>query len=766
MIKRLTAQLVQELHPRRLFPSLTAGLVAGIVTILVEISFAAMIFAGDLVSFVPNGIGLLLFGALVIGIVVALTSSFSGTVAVPQDNSAAILALMAAGIAAAMPVGAAPEQAYYTVVAVIVLASLLTGVFFLLLGWFKLGGLIRYIPYPVIGGFLAGSGWLLVRGSVGVMTDLPLGLEQLPHLFQPTMLLRWLPGLLLAVLLLAMLRRYNHFLIVPGVLLGAVALFFLLLRLSGLSVAEASAQGWLLGPFPKGGLWQPLGVSSLEQVDWAVVIGQVGNVGTILIVSVVSLLLNAGGLELTARRDIDLNQELRAAGLANVLAGLGGGPPGYHALSLSVLGPRMGVSSRLVGIAAAALNGLMLLLGASLLSYFPKPVLGGLLFFLGLAFLVEWLYDAWFKLSRFDYLIVVLILVVMNLAGVLEGVGLGLLLAVVLFVAQYSRVPIVRHSISGAHYHSNVEWPRMFQQLLRRRGQYLYILELQGYLFFGTAHQLLDQVRRRIADASLPQPHFVVLDFRRVWGLDASAVLSLSKMKQLAQARDLVMVFTHLSPWMRRQLEKEVLTEADRASWRTFPSLDHGLEWCEARMIEQFERAGLATRRRSLKQQLESFVPRSSRLVSLVEYLAQGEEEPAPPSTQEISVAALQGYLEKQDVPAGHYLIQQGEVPRGLYFVESGQVTVQLEEAGGQPIRIRKAGAGTIVGEMGLYLGTETSAAVVMEQAGTVYSLSADSLCRMEQQDPAVAAAFHKFIAQLLSERLRGATETLGALQK
>ena len=129
---------------------------------------------------------------------------------------------------------------------------------------------------------------------------------------------------------------------------------------------------------------------ALEQVNWPLIGSQIGNIGTIIMISVVSLLLNASGMEIMARRDIDLNHELQSAGLANLVAGLGGGPAGYHALSLSALGHRVGASTRLVGLLAGGLCGVMLFFGASIISFFPKLVLGGLLLFLGLAFVVEW----------------------------------------------------------------------------------------------------------------------------------------------------------------------------------------------------------------------------------------------------------------------------------------------------------------------------------------------------------------------------------------
>jgi SulP family sulfate permease len=763
MARRITAQWVQSLRLDRLLPALSVGLVAGSLDVMVQISFAVLIFAGDLSEYAAPGIGLTLFAACVVGLVVALTSSLPGTLAIPQDSPAAILAVLAAAVAATIPASATSDSTFATIVAAIALTSLLAGIFFLLLGWFKQGGLVRYIPYPVIGGFLAGTGWLLVQGGIGVMADASLSLSQLSHLLQADVVLRWLPGLLFAVLLLLTLRRYSHFWIMPAMLLGAMALFYLVVWWAGLSMAEAGARGWLLGPFPEGALWRPLTPAALGKVHWPAILGQLGNVGTILIISVVSLLLNASGLELLARRDVDLNRELKVAGVGNVLASLGGGGPvGYHALSLSALNLRTGAPGRLAGVLLAALCGILLFAGTSVLSYFPKVVPGALLLFLGLSFLVEWLYDAWFKLSKADYAIILLILAAMNTIGVLEGVGLGLALAVVLFVVDYSRVGVVRHALSGATYQSNVDRPRLYQQLLRQKGDWLYILKLQGFIFFGTAHRLLDRVRQRSGAPDLPTLHFVVLDFRRVTGLDASAVLGFARMAQLARAQGFVLVFTHLSPRIQQQLEKEVFTAGNSDVWRIFPDLDHGVEWCEEQMIHTFESVGLAPRPKTAMRQLEEFLSRSPRFLGWRETLAQPDDEGAPP--EPVGVRSVMPYMKRMDVQAGQVLIRQGQASGGLYFVETGQVTIQLESADRPPVRLRTRGKGTLIGEIGLYLGSPASASVVADRPSTIYCLSAEDLKRMEESAPEVAAALHKFVAQHLSERLVGTTRTLEAL--
>lgn len=212
------AEVKKELHPRLLLPSLTVGLLVSIMSIGTIVSLAALIFSGSLSSFLAGGIGLVLFGALVMGIVVALTTSLPGMIAIPQDTPAAILALVASGISFAMR-SAQPQAVYVTVLAAIALTSLLMALILLLLGRFRASGFVRYIPYPVVGGFLAGTGWLLAKGAFGVMLGMPLTLANLSLTFTIGKIVDWLPGVVFAIVLLLVLRRSHHFLITPAALI-------------------------------------------------------------------------------------------------------------------------------------------------------------------------------------------------------------------------------------------------------------------------------------------------------------------------------------------------------------------------------------------------------------------------------------------------------------------------------------------------------------------------------------------------------------------
>lgn len=718
-------------HLSRVLPCLIVGVVLGILNVTFATSFAVLLFSGPLVEHMAWGIGVILFGAFTVGTVVALTSSYPGMIAAPQEIPVVILALATLSIAGRMAGIADAEAVFYTITTTIAVTSLLTGILFWTLGWFKLGNLVRFIPYPVVGGFLAGSGWLLVHGAMGVMLDTSFSWAQLPVLMQGGVLLKWLPGFLLAVSLLVVSRRCSQPLMMPLLLLLSIGLFYLLLLFTQTSITQASAQGWLLRPFSDKGIWQPITLTALQHVHWWVIVEQMGSLVAILIIGGIALLFNASGLELTLRRDIDLNRELQCAGLANILAGFGGAPPGYQTLSDTTLGYNMGVTNRLPGLISAAFCGATLLFGLPLLSHFPKPIAGSLFFFLGLSFLVEWLYDKWFTLPSSDYFLVVLILIVFGTFGFLEGVAAGVLVAMVLFVIKYSRINVIKHTLSGVNRQSNVDRVLQDKQVLDTEGERLYVLTLQGFIFFGTANNLLEQIRQRAHDPSLMPLRFVIFDFRLVSGLDASALHSFNKIQLVADSDHFTLVFVHLSPLLQRQLG----TEGNL----TFDDLDHGLEYCEERILAM--------------QPGRLMDPEDARRVQL-STLLQGS-----------GVASrVMPYLEQLQIDQGCYLIRQGDAPKGIYFIESGQMTAQLEQHDGKIIRLRKMGAGTTVGEIGLYVGGPASASVITDWPSTVYFLSAQNLKRMEETEPEIAAAFHKFIAALLGERLADATRALQAL--
>lgn len=724
------------------FNTACAAIVTAAFTIIACSSFAALIFTGPLSGYVGQGIWIGLFTALVVGTIVALASSCPGVIAIPQDRIAPILALMSVSMVARMDTASAQEKCL-AVMAAIAVVSLITGLFLFILGRLRLGNLIRYIPYPVIGGFLAGSGWLLVRGSLRVMTGKAFGFSTLAFYFQPSVLVQWLPGIVFACVVFFAMKRWKHPLTLPLMLLAAIGLFWIILAVGGIPATAARQHGWL----PNLALGQgSSGLSSffiINSAPWYLIAQEWSILGTILLTSVVSILLTASALELVAGEEIDLNRELRAAGLATFAAGLGGGMVGFHSLGMSRLVLSMKARSRWVGFASGVLCGLALLAGPSVVLLLPQFVCGGLLCFLGLTFLWEWVYEARRTLNAVDYGVVILILAVVGTVGYPQGVGVGILAATIMFIHNYSRVDVVTHAYSGADLRSNVDRSMSESRLLRERGAQIYVLRLQGFIFFGTANHLLHEVRSRATDAAQAQLKYVIMDFRRVTGLDASAIFSLNKVENLARKQGFNLLLSQVSPDLNTQFQQGGLTGSTDGGCKIMHDLDCALEWCEDRLLANGN--GHANGHTNghgvrLEQQLQHAWPDG------------------------VNAQGILPYLERLEVPAATHLIRQSEQSESLYFVESGRVTARLEFEDGRTLRLRTMGAGTVVGEVGLFLRGTRAASVVTDQPCIVYRLSANALERMNRENPDLALAFHRYLICLLGERLTSSAALLRGL--
>jgi SulP family sulfate permease len=722
----------------QLLPIASIGLVGGVIVLPLTISFALLMFSSeDLAPYVSTGIGMVLFGALIMQVIIALTSSVPGMSGGPQDSPAAILGFTSLAIVARMDDSSA-ETKFATVVMTLILTSVISGLFFVLIGGFKLSRLVRFIPYPVVGGFVAGTGLLLVQGALGVMLGNTTDLSRLGILLEAENLFLWVPGFLFGASVLIASRRSTHYLTYPALLIGAVLIFYLAIRLAGFSIQEAREMGWLLGPFPQETLWTPLDLQLLAQVDWSLIASQLTNIFAIAIISLVALLLNASALELIAQKDVDLNRELISTGIANITGGLAGGSVGYHYLGISALAFRMGISSRLVAIFGALVTGLALVFGASLLSLIPRFMVGGLILFVGFSFLTEWLYDTWSQLPRIDYVLVWVILVVVGAVGFLEGVGTGIAIAIVLFVVNYSRIGIVKDTLTGKSYQSNVERPFEQRQLIKQAGDRILILRLQGFIFFGTSQSLVSQVSARVKDSSLDKLRFLILDFQHVSALDASALFGFVRLKQMAAANQFHLVLTEASKDIKTRLARNGLDEQDERI-RIFPTMDYGMEWCETKLLLE-EGGSSIIRAGSLRGQLRKLFP-----------LSEGVEK-------------FMTYLERQETQQYHILISQGDPPDCMYFIDSGEVTTRLEMSKGKFIRLKSQRGGTMVGEMGLFLKQPRTATVVVSEPSVLYRLSLESYERMMHEDPELAFHLYQWIGRVLATRITENNSTLEVL--
>lgn len=743
-------ETVRDLRsPERLVPALCAGFVVGLILIVMELSLSSLIFSGPLSFFAPQAAGLTLFGLLVLCLLTSLFSSFPAAIGAPQDSPAAILASVAVGICASLAALPEPRAAVVTTGAAMVLSTLGTGVLFLALGRFRLGNLLRYIPYPVVGGFLAGVGWLLIQGSFSIMSGVSLSPSGLPTLLTPEKAVLWVPGLGLGLFMTLALRRWSSVFVLPGILVGALALFFVFLALSGLGLSGAREAGMLLGGVSAGPMiWPVYTAADIALIRWDVLGSQALELLTIPLVSALSFLLNLGGIETAARRDLDLRREFQACAAANLLAGPGGSQAGYTSLSLSILGPAMGSDSRLVGLTAAVLAGLALYFGSDLLGYFPRFVLGGLVFFLGLTTLVEWAVASRHRVGRTEYGLILAILCAIGAFGFLSGVGLGLVMATGLFVIKYSRLPVVRREGDGTTLASARRRPAPDQHVLRERGGAVRVLCASGYLFFGSVNALGNRVAGLLKPGQGGPPAFLVLDFAETDGFDSSAVSSFLRMIQRVSEAGGRMLFSAAPPGLEAQMRRAG-DEAGLALF--FPDLDRTLEWCEEEILARFREelaGGQGAREQLFDRSVDDMM---ARLEAAERFEALAER--------------LRPHLQARRAEPGETVLEQGASAGGVYLLESGQAEEVRELASGARVRLRALGAGDVAGSIGQAGGGQpepgqagasppATASLVAVTACEFSFLPVDRLNALAAEDPGLALELMTLLAASLESRL------------
>jgi sulfate permease, SulP family len=709
----------------RLLATITAGAVIGVVEVVLAISFAALVYGGYLAQFLPNGIGLYLVAASLTLAILAWRGGSRGVVGSVQDAAAAVLGIVATN--AALDAFGGIDQAFLTVVAATLVVTLLTGITFLLLGTFRLGNLARFIPYPVVGGFLAGTGWFLMKGGLRVAAGIDLNLRAIHSYIDPFYLERWVPALAFGVVLLVATRIVKRSLVIPVVLAIGFALFALWMLVTGKSIQEARDGLWLLGPFTSTRLWEPWTLRALSGADWSAVLHQTPGIVTAVFVAVIACLFNVGGVELLLGTDLDSNEELRDAGLVNTVSSLFGGLPGYHALSLSSLAQQMAVDGRGAGLVAALVPLAGVIFGATAVGLIPRAVVGGVLVFVGLSFIVSWVVDVRRSLPVGEYLVVLAILATIATKGLLVGLVVGLVLAVVLFAVDYGRIELVREIAFGTTFRSNVDRPPDERAALESRADRVQILRVHGFVFFGTAHGLLERIRKRVESGPI---RFLVVDLRQVSGMDASAVLSFRKVAQLAEASRFELVFAGVPEQVERQLRRGGVVATDGVV-RFEPDLDRGLQRCEEGLL----------------QDANGITPGDGASDGLAGL---------PPH--------LLSYLERRSVPEGTVLIRQGDPPDDLFVLESGRLRVEMITSEGMRMRLRTVRSGVVVGEIALYTGVPRTADVVAETPSVVLQLSRSSIERMEAEEPETAASLHRWLATMLAERLTDSQRAFSAL--
>ena len=704
------------------------GAIMGVDAIGHCIALATLCFAGGLSAGLGLGAFLFLASTLIIAVVLAMASGFNVALGIAQDTSIAILApAVAAAATAAALAGDGGQAQIATALAVIGCGAILSGLTFLLVGTLGLGSIVRLVPYPVAAGFLASSGWLLLAAAVMILTNTS-SLAAVPgQLDTPAVWGSVLAAVALATVLFLMSRRNDGGKGFVLAILFAVALFHALLVVTGLGMAGAQRLH-LLPPLSAGSLPGPGDLVALyPAVNWAMVALEAPVLASVVVINLIGLMLNISGVETAGRRDIDINRELRITGLANLAIGGIGGVTGFMTSGSTAVLQRFGLTGPWVSVGFVGVITLGCAFAAQIVATVPVFVAAGLLLFIGAALLSDWLVETRHRMVLADWAIIPAIVAVTIAFGILPGIVAGIAFAILAFVVGYARLPVVRQASTGQFRSSTLERTASEAAILAAKASRIRVLDLQGFLFFGSLERLVQRIRAEVAEAKAGPDRecMLVLDFSNVTGLDSAGCSALAKLGYLALSRNVSLHIAALPASVQQIVDHWGLELGGSAGLHQWPSLDAALEACETRLIasEQADAVPVAERQR----QLGGDHPRRNELMAMMERLV----------------------LEPGDV-----LIRHGSRATDVYFLESGRLAVMVAPPGGVMRRVSSVAPGAVVGEIARYIDGNRTADVVAEKASVVYRLSQTVQESLDRDDRDLAAFVHAILARALAEKV------------
>lgn len=713
------------------------GVVTSVVLIANTVSFGALMFPGDLSAGIPIAIWAMLIGACVGGVWIALTTSLPPlTTVIDSPTGAALIllsALTASGIRAA---GGSPETAIQSVMLIFTTATLLSGAVLYGLGVCRWGSYFRFVPYPVVGGFLAATGCFLIAGAVRMTAG--------PTALTLAGLARWTPvdaaRLASAVLVLSVMLALRRWVKAPFAVPAALIAMWLAsveaLRILQLSGAE---HGWYLRSLGTLTPWLPFEAVRTLHLTWPMLAELAPELLAVTIIALISLVTKVSSIEVGREAAGDLDREFRGHGMASLIAAPLGGLISALGVSTSRLLEHAGSRTRVSGVVCSLALGLVGLANVDLPGLVPVPIIAGLVLYLGYMFMVDALWRPYAERAWLDLLLAISIMFVCINYGYLIGVLAGVVWACLLFVVSYARLGVVRRHLTGAQFSSHVDRSAEASEYLRAVGEAVQLYWLSGYIFFGSSEGLFERIRGNV-EAALPRRvAYVILDFSMVSGADSSAYVSLAKLRNHCNQRGTTILYCSLSRANRDALERGGFV-GGKSRHQVFPDLDTALAWCEDKLLTEakieidIDRGGFAAwLQRQLGADLES--------------------------------ADLIAYFDQRHVDGSTVLHRQGEPADTIDIVAAGRLAIDIATSSGESLRVRRMATYTVVGEMGFFRDSARSATVSSEGSTSLFTLTRANFERMRRERPDLASAFDDFIMRIMSDRIDSVNRELAALE-
>jgi SulP family sulfate permease len=716
------------------------GLAAMLVALPSAIAFGVTIYAAIGPSYAALGAIAGILGTTALGLFAPALGGTNRLITAPCAPAAAVLS----GFAIESVHQGVPAV---SVVLLLTVLGLLTGIIQILFGRARIGSFIKYIPYPVVSGYLSGVGIIIIGSQLPKFLGAPEATDWWHALMSPE-LWKWQGLTVGAVTTLVMVLAPKVTKLVPAAILGLVAgvLTYFGIALFDKSLLALAHNPLIIGSLPGGsggfvdavtGRWREIGELKLGQIG-----ALLGPALTLAVLLSIDTLKTCVVLDAMTRSRHDSNRELSAQGVGNIASAFIGGMPGAGQMGATLVNLSSGGQTRVSGVFEGVLALLAFVLLGSLVAWIPVASLAGILIVVGVRMIdrhsLQLLTSPW---TIFDFVVVAAVVATALSVSLIAASGIGITLAMLLFIREQLASTVIRRKSYGNQLFAKQRRSVAEMKVLEERGEQTVIVELQGSLFFGTKDQLY-----RAIEPELGKRTYFILDMRRVQGVDVSVAYVLAQIRDSVAERNGFLIFTDLPQSLPngRNLvtffeQMEITTRTERV--KLFPEVDDALVWVEDQIL------GVDSQAREEETLLE---------LNEMDLFKERKEE---------TMTALEACLEKRSYVAGERIYSVGDTGDELFLIRRGSVRILLPMEGTAGHHLVTFGRGDFFGGLS-FLDQQRRSNVAVAYADTdLFVLRRESFEKLAEEHKRLALNLIEAIARVLAMRLRYSDMELEALR-
>ena len=705
--------------------------------------------AYGIMSFAPLGPKYAIMAALgaVMGNVAfnIVTPFLGGTKCLISAPSAPAAAVVSVFVLEMMNKGAIPAE---VIPIYVTLLTVFSGTVQFLIGNFGGGKFVKYIPFPVIAGYLSGVSILIMIGQVPKFLGLEKGVKWYQGMFEPQYW-QWHSVCVGVVTVVAMLVSKKTIKKVPAIvvaLLAGVAAYFIL-SIFDPSMRILENNTHVIGRIAS----SPLDLinnittrwSLFHSIDWSTlptIIVPGLTLSLLLSITTLNTCVVVDALTFTSHNP---RRELMSQGLGTIASAMVTGIPGAGLMSATSENIHNGGKTQYSTLFTGVNTLLILMLAGGMLAWLPHAALAGILILVALRMIDLKMLDMLKNRSTlFDFIVILTVVIAAVNLDLIKGAGVGIAMAILLFLREQMGISVIRRKLAGNQMSSKKIRLKHQREVLEKNGDLTIILELQGQLFFGTTDQLFSKLEKYYDTT-----RYFILDMRRIQSVDFTAANMLKKILARVSQKKGFLIFSSIPPKLptgqnvTQYFENLGLGGSERL--RVFETTDEALEWVEDEILRTEDDQGFS----------------NDQILELGEIeLFEGFPEDA--------VAKLRSSLEERIFEPNQRIFHAGDVSDEIYFVRKGIIKIVLPIGDGKTYHLLTIGMGGIFGEMAFIDNVRRSADAMPLEESHLFVLSREKFEEVTRVYPELAGKFYQRLALLTVQRLRQANKELKIFQE